>query len=426
MATPLVAQRLDRKKRAMKPALNSLPQIVALDIGTSKIVIMVADVLADGSLQVRGIGQQASDGCMRKGMVVNIDATVEVINAVIKESQLMSAKRFSMVWTGVAGGHIKSANSEGVVAIRDQEVTLNDMERALETAKAVPISNEMQVLHTIAQEYVVDNQEGVADPLGMAGVRLKVKVHIVTGAVTSVSNIVKCITRCGLQVADITLQPLASAAAVLTRDEKELGVVLVDIGGGTTDIAIFSGGSVRHTAVIPVAGDHVTNDIAMALRTPTADAEELKLRWGVAKTELVSPSERLEVPGLGDREPRMISRMALSSVIEPRVEELFTLVQQVVQQSGCEHLLSSGVVLTGGSALMPGMQELAEDVFARPVRVGMPIYNGSLADVVRNPRYATVMGLLIEAKKKVMDNHAAQAQSGGIGEVMNKMKRWFF
>ncbi len=423
---PSAAQRLDRKKIAMKPALNSLPQIVALDIGTSKIVIMVADVLADGSLQVRGIGQQASNGCMRKGMVVNIDSTVEVINAVIKESQLMSAKRFNMVWTGVAGGHIKSANSEGVVAIRDQEVTQNDMDRALETAKAVPISSDMQVLHTIAQEYVVDNQEGVIDPLGMAGVRLKVKVHIVTGAVTSVSNIVKCITRCGLQVADITLQPLASAAAVLTRDEKDLGVVLVDIGGGTTDVAIFAGGSVRHTAVIPVAGDHITNDIAMALRTPTADAEELKLRWGVAKTELVSPAERLEVPGLGDREPRMISRMALSSVIEPRVEELFTLVQQVVQQSGCEHLLSSGVVLTGGSALMPGMQELAEDVFARPVRVGLPLYNGSLADVVRNPRYATVMGLLLEAKKKVMDNHAVQAQGSSLNDVLSKMKRWFF
>jgi cell division protein FtsA len=423
---PSAAQRLDRKKIAMKPALNSLPQIVALDIGTSKIVIMVADVLSDGSLQVRGIGQQASNGCMRKGMVVNIDSTVEVINAVIKESQLMSAKRFNMVWTGVAGGHIKSANSEGVVAIRDQEVTQNDMDRALETAKAVPISSEMQVLHTIAQEYVVDNQEGVIDPLGMAGVRLKVKVHIVTGAVTSVSNIVKCITRCGLQVADITLQPLASAAAVLTRDEKDLGVVLIDIGGGTTDVAIFAGGSVRHTAVIPVAGDHITNDIAMALRTPTADAEELKLRWGVAKTELVSPAERLEVPGLGDREPRMISRMALSSVIEPRVEELFTLVQQVVQQSGCEHLLSSGVVLTGGSALMPGMQELAEDVFARPVRIGLPLYNGSLADVVRNPRYATVMGLLLEAKKKVMDNHAMQAQGSSFNDVLSKMKRWFF
>jgi cell division protein FtsA len=413
---PSAAQRLDRKKIAMKPALNSLPQIVALDIGTSKIVIMVADVLSDGSLQVRGIGQQASNGCMRKGMVVNIDSTVEVINAVIKESQLMSAKRFNMVWTGVAGGHIKSANSEGVVAIRDQEVTQNDMDRALETAKAVPISSEMQVLHTIAQEYVVDNQEGVIDPLGMAGVRLKVKVHIVTGAVTSVSNIVKCITRCGLQVADITLQPLASAAAVLTRDEKDLGVVLIDIGGGTTDVAIFAGGSVRHTAVIPVAGDHITNDIA----------EELKLRWGVAKTELVSPAERLEVPGLGDREPRMISRMALSSVIEPRVEELFTLVQQVVQQSGCEHLLSSGVVLTGGSALMPGMQELAEDVFARPVRIGLPLYNGSLADVVRNPRYATVMGLLLEAKKKVMDNHAMQAQGSSFNDVLSKMKRWFF
>jgi cell division protein FtsA len=410
----------------MKQTSNSAPHIVALDIGTSKIVIMVAELLPDGQLQVCGIGQQASNGCMRKGMVVNIDSTVEVINAAIKEAQLMSAKRFSTVWTGVAGGHIKSANSEGVVAIRDQEVTTNDMERALETAKAVPISSDMQVLHTIAQEYVVDNSEGVADPLGMAGVRLKVKVHIVTGAVTSVSNIVKCITRCGLQVADITLQPLASATAVLTRDEKDLGVVLIDIGGGTTDVAIFAGGAVRHTAVIPVAGDHITNDIAMALRTPTADAEELKLRWGVAKTELVSPAERLEVPGLGDREPRMISRMALSSVIEPRVEELFSLVHQVVQQSGCEHLLASGVVITGGSAMMPGMQELAEDVFARPVRVGVPLYNGSLADVVRNPRYSTVMGLLLEAKKRVLDTHTQQAQVSGLSDVLGRMKKWFF
>lgn len=425
MDTPLAARLHEKDVATMKTNTLGNPQLVALDIGTSKIVIMVADLLPDGSLQICGIGQQASNGCMRKGMVVNIDSTVEVINAAIKEAQLMSAKRFNMVWTGVAGGHIKSANSEGVVAIRDQEVTQNDMERALETAKAVPISSDMQVLHTIAQEYVVDNSEGVADPLGMAGVRLKVKVHIVTGAVTSVSNIVKCITRCGLQVADITLQPLASATAVLTRDEKDLGVVLIDIGGGTTDVAIFAGGAVRHTAVIPVAGDHITNDIAMALRTPTADAEELKLRWGVAKSELVSPAERLEVPGLGDREPRMISRMALSSVIEPRVEELFTLVHQVVQQSGCEHLLASGVVITGGSALMPGMQELAEDVFARPVRVGSPLYNGSLADVVRNPRYATVMGLLIEARKRVLDN-AVKQEEGGFKDVISKMKKWFF
>jgi cell division protein FtsA len=410
----------------MKPSPNVLNQIVALDVGTSKIVIMVADILPDQTLQIRGIGQQASNGCMRKGMVVNIDSTVEAINATVKEAQLMSAHRFSTVWTGVAGGHIKSANSEGVVAIRDQEVTQNDMDRALETAKAVPISSDMQVLHTIAQEYVVDNQEGVTDPLGMAGVRLKVKVHMVTGAVTSVSNIVKCITRCGLQVADVTLQPLASAAAVLTRDEKDLGVVLIDIGGGTTDIAIFAGGSVRHTAVIPVAGDHITNDIAMALRTPTADAEDLKLRWGVAKTELVSPAERLEVPGLGDREPRMISRMALSSVIEPRVEELFSLVLQVVQQSGCEHLLSSGVVLTGGTSMMPGMQELAEDVFARPVRIGVPLYNGSLADVVRNPRYATVMGLLIEAKKKMQDTSVVESEGWSFKHILNTMKQWFF
>lgn len=408
------------------------PQIVALDIGTSQIIIVVANVLPNGAIQVCGIGQQSSNGCMRKGMVINIDATVEAINATIKEAQLMSEKQFSLVWTGVAGGHIKSSNSEGVVAIGDQEVTKSDMDRALETAKAIPIGSEMQVLHAIAQEYVVDNQEGVSDPMGMAGVRLKVKVHIVTGAVSSVTNIVKCITRCGLQVADVSLQPLASATAVLTRDEKDLGVVLIDIGGGTTDIAIFSGGAVRHTAVIPVAGDHITNDIAMALRTPTAEAEDLKIRWGVAKRDLVHSNERLEVPGLGgDRESRMISRQNLSSVIEPRVEELFSLVQKVIQQSGCEHLLSSGVVLTGGSSLMPGMQELAEDVFARPVRIGVPQYTGSFADIVRNPRFSTVMGLLEDAKKQIVDTiptapvHVVDT-TDFIKSTFKKMKGWFY
>lgn len=412
---------------------NFYPQIVALDIGTSKIVIVVANILPNGLLQVCGIGQQSSNGCMRKGMVINIDATVEAINATIKEAQLMSEKHFSVVWTGVAGGHIKSSNSEGVVAIRDQEVTKNDMERALETAKAIPIGSEMQVLHTIPQEYVIDNQEGVSDPMGMAGVRLKVKVHIVTGAVSSVTNIIKCITRCGLQVADVSLQPLASATAVLTRDEKDLGVVLIDIGGGTTDIAIFSGGAVRHTAVIPVAGDHITNDIAMALRTPTAEAEDLKIRWGVAKTALVNSDERIEVPGLGgDRDSRIISRIVLSSVIEPRVKELFSLVQQVIQQSGCEHLLSSGIVLTGGSSLMHGMRELAEDTFARPVRIGTPQYTGSFADIVRNPRLSTVMGLLEDAKKQVMDNTLLLSpvpikdKPDLIKSTLKKMKNWFY
>jgi cell division protein FtsA len=416
------------------PPLTQPPdsQIVALDIGTSQIIIVVANVLPNGAIQVCGIGQQSSNGCMRKGMVINIDATVEAINATIKEAQLMSEKQFSLVWTGVAGGHIKSSNSEGVVAISDQEVTKSDMDRALETAKAIPIGSEMQVLHAIAQEYVVDNQEGVSDPMGMAGVRLKVKVHIVTGAVSSVTNIVKCITRCGLQVADVSLQPLASATAVLTRDEKDLGVVLIDIGGGTTDIAIFSGGAVRHTAVIPVAGDHITNDIAMALRTPTAEAEDLKIRWGVAKRDLVNSDERLEVPGLGgDRESRMISRQNLSSVIEPRVEELFSIIQKVIQQSGCEHLLSSGVVLTGGSSLMPGMQELAEDVFARPVRIGVPQYTGSFADIVRNPRFSTVMGLLEDAKKQIIETPPmvsvqATDTTDFIKSTFKKMKGWFY
>lgn len=410
----------------MKTLTPTAEALVALDIGTSKVVVMVAIVLPNGELQVRGIGQQPSNGCMRRGMVVNIDETVAVINAAVREAQLMSAMDFHVVWTGVAGSHIKSANSEGIVAIRDKEVTHADMERALETAKAVPISSEHQVLHTIAQEYVVDNLEGVPDPSGMAGVRLMVKVHMVTGAVTAVSNIVKCITRSGLEVADVTLQPLASSYAVLTKDEKDLGVVLVDIGGGTTDIAIFANGAVRHTAVIPVAGDHVTNDIAMALRTPTADAEELKLRWGVAKSELCSPQERLEVPGLGERDTRQISRMALATVIEPRIAELFEMVNQVIRGTQFEHLLASGIVLTGGSAMMPGMQELAEDVFARPVRIGVPSYQGSLADVVRNPRYSTVVGLLMNARVQMIERGNRPPEPMGLAGLWNTMRKWFY
>jgi cell division protein FtsA len=295
----------------------------------------------------------------------------------------------------------------------------------IETAKAVNIPTDQQLLHTVPQEFIVDNQEDVREPIGMSGIRLEVRVHIVTGAVSAVQNIVKCVRRCGLEVSDLILQPMASADSVLTGDEKELGVVLIDIGGGTTDIAVFSDGAIRHTAVIPIAGDQITSDIAMALRTPTGEAEEIKIRYGVAKQVLADPGETLEVPGLGDRGPRSLSRQALAAVIEPRVEELFAMVHQVVRESGYEGVLSSGIVLTGGSSIMPGMIEMAEDIFLKPARLGTPEYRGQLADVVRSPRYATVLGLLLEAKKQYLRGHIVTRQDGSVKAVWQRMKEWF-
>jgi len=329
--------------------------IVGLDIGTSKIVAVVAEVLPDGRHEVIGLGQHESKG-LKKGVVVNIEATVESIQRALEEAELMADCQIRNVWTGIAGAHIRSFNSSGMVAIKDKEVTAADVSRVIETARAVNIPTDQQLLHTVRQEFIVDSQEGVREPIGMNGIRLEVRVHIVTGAVSAVQNILKCVRRCGLEVVDLILQPMASADAVLTLDEKELGVVLVDIGGGTTDVAIFTEGAIRHTAVIPIAGDQITNDIAMALRTPTAEAEEIKVRYGVAKQVLADPGESFDVPGLGDRAARALSRQALAAVIEPRVEELFSLVHQVVRESGFEEVLSSGIVLTGGSAMMPGIR----------------------------------------------------------------------
>jgi cell division protein FtsA len=297
--------------------------------------------------------------------------------------------------------------------------------RVSETAKAVNIPTDQQILHVLAQEFIIDGQEDIREPIGMSGVRLDVKVHIVTGAVSAAQNIIKCVRRCGLEVQDLILQPLASSSAVLTDDEKELGVALVDIGGGTTDIAIFTGGSIRHTAVIPIAGDQITNDVAMALRTPTPDAEDIKLRYGIAKQVLADPDDKIEVPGIGDRGPRSLSRQALAAVIEPRVEELFSLVQQVIRESGYEELLSSGVVITGGTSMLPGMAELGEDIFLKPVRIGVPGYSGGLADVVRTPRYATVLGLLEEARIQRQRGRKVAEQSGSFKETLRRMKEWF-
>ena len=329
------------------------------------------------------------------------------------------------VYTGIAGSHIRSFNSSGMVAVKDKEVTAADVARVIETAKAVNIPTDQQVLHILTQEFIVDGQEDIREPIGMSGLRLEVKVHIVTGAVSAAQNIVKCVRRCGLEVQDLILQPLASSQTCLTADEKDLGVVLVDIGGGTTDVAIYTGGAIRHTAVLPIAGDQITNDIAQGLRTPTPDAEEIKLRYGVAKEVLANPDDTVEVPGLGDRGPRLVKRQTLGAIIEPRVAELFDLVQGVVRESGYEDLLSSGVVLTGGTALLPGIVELAEDIFLKPVRMAVPDYQGSLADVMRNPRFSTVMGLLSEARMQRLRGRKATQQSGSFKAVLARMKEWF-
>ena len=398
--------------------------IVGLDVGTSKIVAIVAQLLPDGRYEIVGLGQHESRG-LRKGVVVNIEHTVQSIQKALEEAELMADCKIRTVYTGIAGSHIRSFNSSGMVAIKDKEVNEADVTRVIETAKAVNIPTDQQILHVLPQEFIIDGQEDIREPIGMSGVRLEVKVHIVTGAVSAVQNIVKCVRRCGLEVADLTLQPLASSNAVLTDDEKELGVALVDIGGGTTDIAIFTGGAIRHTAVIPIAGDQITNDIAMALRTPTQDAEDIKLRHALAKQVLADPSDKIEVPGIGDREPRILSKQALAAVVEPRVEELFSLVHQVVRESGYEELLSSGIVITGGTSLLPGMLELAEDIFLKPVRLGMPFYHGGLADVVRTPRFATAVGLLEEARLQRTRGRKVAEQSGSMKDTLRKMKEWF-
>jgi cell division protein FtsA len=397
--------------------------IVGVDIGTSKVVVAVAEVLPDGRFQLIGLGQANSEG-LRKGVVVNIEATVQSIRRAVEEAELMAACRITDVYTGIAGSHIRSFNSSGMVAIKNREVSAEDVARVIETARAVNIPTDQQVLHVLTQEFIVDGQEDIREPIGMSGVRLEVRVHIVSGAVSAAQNIVKCVRRCGLEVNDLVLQPLASSMAVLTPDEKELGVALIDIGGGTTDIAVFTGGAIRHTAVIPIAGDQISNDIAMALRTPIQDAEEIKLRYGVAKEVLADAGEKIEIPGLGDRAPRMLSRQTLAAVIEPRVQELFALVQKVVRDSGYEELISSGVVLTGGTSLLPGIGELAEDVFLKPARIGWPTYDGALADVARNPRFATVMGLLTEAHSQRLRGRKVAAQVGSFKQTLKRMKEW--
>jgi cell division protein FtsA len=397
--------------------------VVGLDIGTAKVMAVVGEVLPSGDLRLAGLGVAPSHG-LKRGVVVNIDATVQSIQQALKEAELMADCKISRVWTGITGSHIRGQNSTGMVIVRDKEVASIDVQRVVETAKAINIPNDQRLLLVEPQEFIIDGHE-VKEPIGMSGGRLEVKVHIVTGAQSAAENIVKCVRRCGLEAEQLVLNPGASSASVLSADEKDLGVALVDIGAGTTDVAIFAGGSIRHTAVIPIAGDLITSDIAMALRTPTKDAEDIKVDHGVAKQLLADPNEQIEVPGLGDRAPRMLSRQALAGVIEPRVEEIFSLVHQVIRESGYEELLSSGIVLTGGSAVMPGMVELAEDIFLKPVRKGVPLYAGPLHDMVSSPRSATVMGLLEEARLSRTRGMKAAQKAGSVQSLLSRARDWF-
>ena len=398
--------------------------IVGLDIGTSKVVAIVGKRKMDGTIEVVGIGSHPSRG-LKRGVVVNIETTVQAIQRAVEEAELMAGCRIHSVYAGIAGSHIKSLNSHGIVAIRDREVTQADIDRVIDAAQAVAIPADQKILHILPQEFVIDNQEGIKEPMGMSGVRLEAKVHLVTCAVNAAQNIEKCIRRCGLEADDIILEQLASSHAILTEDEKELGVCVVDMGGGTTDIAVFTGGAIRHTAVIPIAGDQVTNDIAMALRTPTQNAEEIKIKYACALTQLAGADETIKVPSVGDRAPRDLSRQALAEVVEPRYEELFTLVQSELRRSGFEDLVPSGIVITGGASTMEGVVELAEEIFHMPVRLACPHAVSGMTEVVNNPIYATGVGLLIHGFRQMDLGRAPVLKGEDAPSLFERMKAWF-
>lgn len=398
--------------------------IVGLDIGTSKVACIVGEINPEGDIEVVGLGTHPSRG-LKKGVVVNLETTVQSIQRAVDEAELMAGCRIHSVYAGIAGSHIISMNSHGIVAIKDKEVTQGDVDRVIDSARAVAIPADQKILHILPQEYVIDRQEGIKEPVGMSGIRLEARVHIVTGAVSAAQNIVKCIRRCGLEVEDIILEQLASSAAVLTDDEKELGVCLVDIGGGTTDIAVFTDGAIRHTAVIPIAGDQVTNDIAVALRTPTQFAEEIKIKRASALTQLASLDDLIEVPSLGDRPVRQISRLNLAEIVEPRYEELLMLVQAELRRSGFEDLIAAGVVLSGGSSRVEGLVELAEEIFHVPVRIGLPQCIEGLKEVVRNPAYATGAGLLLFGKQQHLQGEHHRTMGPGFRGLWTRMKNWF-
>lgn len=411
--------------------MNTVQQkrmLVGLDIGTSKVVAIVGEVDADGNIEVVGLGSSPSRG-MKKGVVVNIESTVHSIQRAIEEAELMAGCTIHSVYAGIAGSHVHSMNSNGIVAVKDREVTQTDIERVIDAAQAVAIPQDQAILHVIPQEYVVDSQEGIKEPVGMAGVRLEAKVHLVTGSVNAIQNIERCVQRCNLETDDIILEQLASSYAVLTDDERELGVCVVDIGGGTTDIAIFTDGAIRHTAVIPIAGDQVTNDIAMALRTPTQHAEKIKVKYACALTQLAKADEKIKVPSVGDRPPRDLSRQALAEVVEPRYDELFTLIQAELRRSGYEDLIAAGIVLTGGTSKMEGVVELAEEIFHMPVRLARPVGVTGLTDEINNPIYSTAVGLLLYAagreNKKTINKFQSDDKKSPFGRIKDWIKNNF-
>ncbi len=404
---------------------NDRSLIVGLDIGTSKVVALVGEIGLDGSIEVVGLGSHPSRG-LKKGVVVNIESTVQSIQRAVEEAELMAGCEIHSVFAGIAGSHVRSLNSHGVVAIRDREVSEIDVTHVIDAAKAVAIPADQRILHVLPQEYIIDGQEGIRDPIGMSGVRLEAKVHIVTGADSAAQNIIKCVQRCGLTVEDVVLEQLASSHACLTDDEKELGVCLVDIGGGTTDLAVFSHGAIRHTAVIPIAGDQVTNDIAVSMRTPTHYAEDIKVRYACALSQLANADESIEVPSVGDRPARRLARQTLAEVVEPRYEELFGLIRDELRRSGFEEVIAAGIVLTGGSARMEGAIDLAEEIFHMPVRLGLPQQQvKGLAEVVQNPIYSTAVGLLLHARENTQGAARGRALSNNVQGIFDRMQSWF-
>ncbi len=400
--------------------------LVGLDIGTSKIACVVAESGPDGRLDVVGVGTHPSRG-LRKGVVVNIESTVESIRLAVEEAELMAGIEIKSVFTGIAGSHIRGYNSHGVVAIKGGEVTPDDVERVIDAARAMNIPADQKILHILPQEYIIDSQDGIREPVGMSGVRFEVKVHIVTGAVSSAQNIIKCCNRCGLDVADMVLEQVASSEAVLGQDEKDIGVALVDIGGGTTDIAVFIDGAIRHTTVIPIGGDHLTNDLVVGLRTSAREADHLKKKYGACMVSLISPEDQVEVPSVGGRPPRPMPRQVMAQILEPRVEELFELVKAELHRSGFQELVAAGLVVTGGSSLLDGMVDLAEEIFDMPVRLGRPSGVGGLVDVVSSPIYATGVGLVQYGQHDRQTAPAARKKSGTsvLSRVWAHMRRWF-
>jgi len=403
---------------------NERNLVVGLDVGTSKVCAIVGEVGVDEEVEIIGIGFHPSRG-LKKGVVVNIESTVQSIQRAVEEAELMAGCQINSVYAGIAGSHIRSLNSHGIVAIKDKEVTGSDVERVIDAARAVAIPADQKILHILPQEFIIDTQDSIREPIGMSGVRLEAKVHMVTGAVSAAQNIIKCVRRCGLVVDDVILEQIASSESVLLDDEKDLGVCLVDIGGGTTDLAIFSDGAIRHTAVIPIAGDQVTNDIAIALRTPTQNAEEIKMKYACALAQLATADETIEVPSVGDRPPRRLARQTLAEVVEPRYEELLTLIQAELRRSGFEDIIAAGMVLTGGSSKMEGLVELAEEILHMPVRIGVPHTVTGLVDVVRNPIYATGVGLLQFGQRHTSEHASDGPPGGGMRPLLERMKSWF-